>query len=182
VQPLALALALALTPTSWHTIVDHRIPDPEEHVTVFDGVTFGEQDLRLSVQVQTTGRPDKPDWDLIRQGFSGKTDTLFKVEYMPDGRVICDFTGTEGKAQAYGGPSLDDGRWHWVTCTKTTDAVTLAVDGREVARDDEAIGELPDGGDIIVGAHNAEGTSERFEGLIQRVHIATSGASRENSR
>lgn len=179
-QPLALALALVLTPTSWHTIVDQRLADPEDHVTVLDGVTFGDQDLSLSVQVQTTDRPDKPDWDLIRQGFSASSSTLFKVEYMPDGRAICDFTGADGKAKAHGGPRLDDGRWHWVTCTKTAHAVTLTVDGREVARDDEAIGELTDGGDIIVGAHNAKGTSERFEGLIQRVHIATSGESREN--
>jgi hypothetical protein len=46
-----------------------------------DALNPGSRDVRLSIRLKTTG---KPDWDLIRKGYSAGSGSLYKVEVPVD--------------------------------------------------------------------------------------------------
>ena len=58
---------------------------------------------------------------------------MFKVELFPHGKIKaqaqCIFIGTTTRITVHAGPSLNDGNWHTIVCHKTSDQVTLTVDG-----------------------------------------------------
>ena len=93
----------------------------------------GAADVTASVQVNTTYMPGTKgfDFDLIRSSPTGK---MYKVELFPHGgkaQAQCIFhgsvNGTATRITLHKGPSLNDGVWHTITCTKTANQVTLTI-------------------------------------------------------
>jgi hypothetical protein len=93
----------------------------------------GTADVTASVQINTTYMPGTggADFDLIRSSPTGK---MYKVELFPHGRKAqaqCIFhgslNGTATRITLHAGPSLKDGEWHTITCTKTANQVTLTI-------------------------------------------------------
>ena len=73
----------------------------------------------------TAGGKGDFDWDMVKKGG-------YKIEiYRKKGKdqARCSFTSGSGKIAFQDGPSLTDGIWHTVSCSKTSNAVTLRVDG-----------------------------------------------------
>jgi hypothetical protein len=98
----------------------------------------GTGDVTASVQINTTYMPGTGslDFDLIRSSPTGK---MYKVELFPHGgkaQAQCIFhgslNGTATRITLHAGPSLKDGLWHTIVCTKTTNSVTLSIDGAAV--------------------------------------------------
>lgn len=174
-HPLSIALALALSSAaSWTTVASWPGPIPEGDdpgvVESTEALNPGARDFRMSVQMRTTKRPDKPDWDLIRKGTANGSSTQYKVEYMPEGQALCDYEGTDGSASVQDGPALDDGRWHTVACIKTANTLSLQIDGRVVGTDEDSIGEISNDEPVIIGAHGPSG-GERFEGDLRNARM-----------
>jgi hypothetical protein len=93
----------------------------------------GTADVTASVQINTTYMPGTGnlDFDLIRSSPTGK---MYKVELFPHGakaQAQCIFhgslNGTATRITLHAGPSLNDAVWHTITCTKTTNQVTLTI-------------------------------------------------------
>ena len=93
----------------------------------------GTANVTASVQINTTYMPGTGslDFDLIRSSPTGK---MYKVELFPHGgkaQAQCIFhgslNGTATRITLHAGPSLDDGVWHTITCTKTATQVTLTI-------------------------------------------------------
>jgi hypothetical protein len=98
----------------------------------------GTADVTASVQVNTTYMPGTSglDFDLIRSAPAGK---MYKVELFPHGgkaQAQCIFhgslNGTATRITLHKGPSLNDGVWHTITCTKTANQVTLTIATNDV--------------------------------------------------
>ena len=174
-HPLSIALALALSaPASWTTVASWPglIPEGADPRVVASTAALnpGARTFRMSVQMRTMKRPDKPDWDLIRKGTAKGSSTQYKVEYMPEGQALCDYDGTDGSASVQGGPALDDGRWHTVACIKTANTLSLQIDGRVVGTDRNSIGKISNDEPVVIGAHGPSG-GERFEGDLQNARM-----------
>jgi hypothetical protein len=95
-------------------------------------------DVTASVQVNTSYMPGtgRLDFDLIRSSPTGK---MYMVELFPHGgkaQAQCIFrgslNGTATHITLYAGPSLNDGMWHTITCTKTANQVTLTIATNDV--------------------------------------------------
>jgi hypothetical protein len=93
----------------------------------------GAADVTAQVEVRTTAMPGTGslDFDLIRSSPTGK---MYKVELFPHGgkaQAQCIFhgslNGTATRITLHAGPSLNDGLWHTITCTKTPNQVTLTI-------------------------------------------------------
>lgn len=98
----------------------------------------GTADVTASVQINTTYMPGtgSSDFDLLRSSPTGK---MYKVELFPHGgkaQAQCIFkgslNGTATHITLHAGPSLKDGLWHTIVCTKTTNSVSLTIDGAVV--------------------------------------------------
>lgn len=126
--------------------------------------------VRISLWIKTKYRPAKPDWDLFKKGYAGKSD-LMKIEYQPDGRVSLGFEGSEGKKNLYGGPRLNDNRWHEVAAEKTDDEIRLMIDGKTVASKRIRIGSINNDYNVIIGAYRERANAGQFHGLIDDVRV-----------
>ena len=97
------------------------------------------------VTVQTTHTPGTGnlDFDLMRASPTGK---MYKIELFPHGKdraqAQCIFIGSSTRITVHAGPSLNDGKPHTIVCRKTTNRVTLTVDGNPVGSANVTIGSI----------------------------------------
>jgi Concanavalin A-like lectin/glucanases superfamily len=79
--------------------------------------------------------------NIIQKGQSGTPGGYFKLQ-APGGVVQCLFRGSLGNGGVGSGRTLNDGAWHVITCTRTAAAVTMVVDGVQVATLKHATGNI----------------------------------------
>ncbi len=87
--------------------------------------------MTATVEINTTFLPGTGgfDFDLLR---SAKGNPQYKIELYPrSGKhwLQCIFHGSVANTTLHKGPSLNDGAWHTIVCTKTSNQVSLTVDG-----------------------------------------------------
>jgi hypothetical protein len=135
----------------------------------------GGKDVTVTLHMKTGLLPPSTveDWDLFKKG-SYDTGNEIKMEYYPTGQASCGFAGTHGGSGTYAeikhlGPKLDDNKWHEISCTKTSSAITLKVDGKTVDSQSVTIGTISNAEPIVLGSHSAG--SEYFNGLIDEVSV-----------
>jgi hypothetical protein len=129
----------------------------------------GRKKITLTIRLNTTLAPARPDWDLMRKGVFGSGTGNYKVEFQPGGRATCGFLGSRGKeAELTAGPALNDGRWHTVQCVKTTNQVRLIVDGRRFTKR-VRVGSISNGDPLIIGARDSG--SEFFRGALDEASV-----------
>jgi len=92
----------------------------------------GSKDVTVSVDVNTTFMPGTSnfDFDLVR---STPGNPMYKVELYPRSGLAqaqCIFHGSTANTTWHKGPSLNDGAWHTIVCTKTSSSVSLTIDGK----------------------------------------------------
>ncbi len=91
----------------------------------------GSQNVSATVGINTTAMPGTGglDFDILR---SSKAGQQYKIELFPkNGKALalCFFSGSLAHKQITAGPGLNDGQWHTITCTKTSNQISLIVDG-----------------------------------------------------
>jgi hypothetical protein len=126
-----------------------------------DALNPGSRDIRLTIYIKTTHRPDTPDWDLFRKGYAYKSPGRYKMEYQPTGQASCDFADraeSHGAGRVMGGPDLADGRWHKVSCTKTATSIELTVDSQNVATKEVRFGTIANQDPVVLGTYRGSGS------------------------
>ena len=98
----------------------------------------GTATLRITARVKFTvvPSPSVVDYDLVRKGLSGTVGGDWKMEIYPPspgssiGPAYCFFQdATRASAFIRDTRNLADGKWHTITCTKTSSAISVTVDG-----------------------------------------------------
>jgi len=104
---------------------------PRHLVTVPDYAALdpGYRDYAVTVRLRTTNHFG----NVVQKGQATAAGGNFKIQ-IPNGIAQCYFRGSAGSVLTSSPRALNDGRWHTVRCGRTSDGVTLAVDGRTVAR------------------------------------------------
>lgn len=126
-----------------------------------DALNPGSRDIRLTIYIKTTHRPDTPDWDLFRKGYAYKSPGRYKMEYQPTGQASCDFADraeSHGAGRVMGGPDLADGRWHQISCTKTATSIELTVDSQTVATKEVRLGAIANTDPVVLGTYRGSGS------------------------
>jgi hypothetical protein len=137
-----------------------------------------DQNVALTIRMKTTvlPPPTTQDWDLIRSAGGYYDGDEYKMEYAPDGTAHCAFKGngaTGYKEVVSGGPPLNDGNWHTITCVKTPNQVQTVVDGVVYAKY-ALIGTITITKGILIGAHpsaTGTGASEFFNGALDEASL-----------
>lgn len=82
----------------------------------------------VHLKTRSTPPPGPDDWDLFRKGLYTAGGTEYKMELRRNGQVSCGFEGTDGYAELSAGPAVNDGKWHTVSCVKTSTVIKVIVD------------------------------------------------------
>jgi hypothetical protein len=137
----------------------------------------GSQDVSATVQINTTAMPGTGglDFDILR---SSKAGQQYKIELFPKNGLalaLCFFSGSVAHKQITAGPRLNDGNWHTITCTKTSNQISLIVDGVVVKTATIQIGTIvhkitP----LTIGYKPGSGTSgeDFYIGMLRNVSVS----------
>jgi len=127
----------------------------------------GRKKVTLTIHVNTTSAPVRPDWDLLRKGVFGDGVGDYKIEFQPSGQASCGFAGSLRSADLTAGPRLNDGRWHGVQCVKTANEIRLIVDGQRFTKR-VRVGSISNGSALLIGARAG---SEFFRGALDEASV-----------
>ncbi len=163
---------------------DHTRPNtppaqPQRLVTVGDSrLNPGTGDYAITVRFRTTHSYG----NMIQKGQSGNRGGYFKWQ-IPNGKLSCMFrgVGTNGqtlqKSVHSGTTPLNDGQWHTVRCERTSDRVTLTIDGTLTRRGLGPTGSISNNVPLSIAGKTAcdqiEVTCDYFAGDIDYVKIET---------
>ena len=149
----------------------------DSSVTVPDSPSLdpGADDITFTVHVTFSAIP-ATDYDVLRKGLSTSSGGDYKVE------ILKKKSGTEAWASCFFGGSaagkgvtfrqnLADSQWHTITCAKTSDAISVTVDGRTTTKS-VTIGSISNSSPLWLGA-KFKGTTpkDRYQGLMDEVSI-----------
>jgi hypothetical protein len=136
----------------------------------------GTATLTITAKVRFTVIPTPAvvDYDLVRKGVSATPGGEFKMEIYPTssyttGPAYCLFKDSAGKvAFIRDTRNLADGKWHTISCVKTSTAIKVIVDG--VTRSKPAsLGAISNTSPLTVGAK--PGGGDQYRGDMDEVGI-----------
>ena len=111
----------------------------------------GADRVQMRMFVKTTSLPAAGvDFDLYRKGKVPGNE--YKMEIQPDGRLSCTFDGSLDHQTIFAGPKLNDGKWHYVVCTKEDNSITLTVDKVSWSKT-VTIGSISNDQPLVLGAY-----------------------------
>ena len=137
----------------------------------------GTAPIRFTVHVRYTVTPPKgstTDYDILRKGTSSDSAQFYKVEIRPDNRAVCRFVGsktTKSGILIHTGPTLNDGRWHTITCAKTATSISLVVDGKTFTKSG-TVGSISNTGPLTLGAKPGKSFSDFYNGDLDEVSVS----------
>ena len=128
----------------------------------------GSANITLTIHVKTSGTPPPlpADWDLLRKGLYS-TGTEYKLELVRTGQASCGFEGTGGYAELVAGPAINDGKWHTVSCVKSSTAIEVVVDGQAFSKA-ARLGSIANTSDVVIGSRPG---SDWFKGQLDEASI-----------
>jgi hypothetical protein len=134
-----------------------------------DSLNAGTSDFAFTIHVETSSVPTSGDYDIMRKGVYSTTTTSqeYKMEIQQSGQASCAFRGSTGHAQIIAGPSVADGQWHTLECSKTSTAITLTVDGQSFSHSVQ-IGSVSNTSPLVMGAHPG---SDYYKGLLDEASV-----------
>ena len=121
---------------------------PQHIVTVPDSAALdpGTRDYAVTVRLRTTHKFG----NIIQKGQATVSGGNFKLQ-IPSGIVQCLFRGSSGTLLISTPRALNDGKWHTVTCARTSTGVRLEVDGSTVARRSGKTGKISNSWPLSIG-------------------------------
>ncbi len=127
----------------------------------------GNSDITISLKVRFTVKPSRSvhDYDLVRKGSS----SYYKIEITEQGKARCQFHGSNGDAGLVVGPNLADGKWHTISCTKTSTKISGKADGASASHGAH-VGSISNGVALSLGG-KASGTQDLYQGFMDEVKI-----------
>ncbi|HET7326998.1 MAG TPA: LamG domain-containing protein [Nocardioidaceae bacterium] len=109
---------------------------PERLVTIDDPrMNPGSGDFAITIRFRTT----HSFGNMLQKGQAGSKGGYFKWQ-IPKGKLTCLFRGydaqgnRQSKAVNSGAVPLNDGDWHVVRCARTSDRLTMTIDGERTRR------------------------------------------------
>ena len=108
------------------------------------------------------------DFDVLRKGRGTSEGGSFKLEILTSGAAFCDFRGSAADGSVSSSSALTTGRWHTVTCSRTSSTVT--VDGTSRTKS-VSTGTISNSGSLYIGARSSSG-GDQYRGTVDAVSVS----------
>lgn len=135
----------------------------------------GTRDFAVTVRLRTT----QATGNIVQKGQARTSGGYFKME-TTNGRAYCVFRGSGGTVAVGSGVEVDDGAWHFITCERTGNTVTMSVDWRVTARRSGSTGRIDNVEPLTIGGkphcNQASVDCDYFAGVLDVVRLDEPGA------
>ena len=137
----------------------------------------GAAPIQFTMHVRYTVTPPKgstTDYDILRKGTSSDSAQFYKAEIRPDNRAVCRFVGSKTSKTGiliHTGPTLNDGKWHTISCSKGNTNISLVVDGKTFTKSG-TVGSISNAGPLTLGAKPGSPFSDFYNGDLDEVSVA----------
>ena len=137
----------------------------------------GAAPIQFTMHVRYTVTPPKgstTDYDILRKGTSSDSAQFYKAEIRPDNRAVCRFVGSKTSKTGiliHTGPTLNDGKWHTISCTKGNTNISLVVDGKTFTKSG-TVGSISNTGPLTLGAKPGSPFSDFYNGDLDEVSVS----------
>jgi hypothetical protein len=167
-------------PTSNPTDTAYLFDGSDSRVIVNDDASLDPRASGFTVTawVNFTGVPTADiggDYDLARKGLASTSGGYWKIETAPNSTGtkvlgLCQMKGSVGRAKIKKAPyTLNDGRWHMISCTKTDTWISLTVDAKTYFKT-VTIGSIANAAPLTVGAKPGSG-GDWYNGFMDDVSL-----------
>ena len=137
----------------------------------------GAANFSFTAKINYTATPPNTsttDYDVLRKGTASDSAQFYKLEIRPDNRAVCRFVGSQTSSSGlsiHTGPTLNDGRWHSITCTKTATAIQLTIDAKTYTKTG-VVGSVTNTGSLSLGAKPGKTVTDHYNGSLDEVSIS----------
>ena len=137
----------------------------------------GTAPIQFTMHVRYTVTPPQgstTDYDILRKGTSSDSAQFYKAEIRPDNRAVCHFVGSKTSKNGiliHTGPTLNDGKWHTISCTKANSSISLVVDGKTFTKSG-TVGSISNTGPLTLGAKPGSTFSDFYNGDLDEVSVS----------
>jgi len=137
----------------------------------------GTAPIQFSVEVRytkTPGNTSTTDYDVLRKGTSSDSAQFYKLEIRHDNRAVCRFVGSNTNSSGiliHTGPTLNNGQWHTITCTKSDTQISLIVDGKAFTKNG-VVGSVSNSGPLTLGAKPGNRYTDFYNGDLDEVSVS----------
>ncbi len=132
----------------------------------------GSKGFSYGAWVKFLGVPPPETWDVIRKGLNSDRGGYYKLELQNIGgaaKARCYVEGSSGSESVTGSTSINDGRWHQVTCTRRNGVVTLTIDSNTRSVNGST-GTIANSSELTIGAKPTG--DDYFAGLIDLARVS----------
>ena len=137
----------------------------------------GTAPIQFTVEVRytkTPGTTSTTDYDVLRKGTSSDSAQFYKLEIRHDNRAVCRFVGSNTTSSGiliHTGPTLNNGQWHTITCTKSDTQISLIVDGKTFTKNG-VVGSIANSGPLTLGAKPGSRYTDFYNGDLDEVSVS----------
>ena len=137
----------------------------------------GAANFTFTAKISYTATPPNSsttDYDVLRKGTASDSAQFYKLEIRPDNRAVCRFVGSKTSSSGlsiHTGPTLNDGRWHSVICTKTATTIQLTIDAKTYTKSG-TVGSITNTGSLSLGAKPGKTVTDHYNGSLDEVSIS----------
>jgi Laminin G domain len=106
-------------------------PTHPAHVVIVPSTSLldpGSDDFAITMRLRTIYQFG----NIVQKGQATVPGGSWKLQ-IPNGHVQCWFRGSAGSVLVTAPQQINDGKWHIIRCERTSDGVSLAIDGRTAA-------------------------------------------------
>ena len=157
----------------------YRFDGADSYVSVpsSSALNPGTAPISFTAHVRYTRTPPSgstSDYDVLRKGTASDSAQFYKLEIRSDNRAVCRFVGSKTTSTGlliHTGPALNDGRWHKLTCKKTSSRIKLIVDGTAYSKSG-TVGSISNSGPLTLGAKPGSPFTDYYTGDLDEVSVS----------
>jgi Concanavalin A-like lectin/glucanases superfamily len=157
----------------------YRFDGKSSYVQVPTSTTLnpGTAPIQFTVEIRytkTPGNTSTTDYDVLRKGTSSDSAQFYKLEIRHDNRAVCRFVGSKTNSTGiliHTGPTLNNGGWHRITCTKSDTQISLTVDGKTFTKNG-MVGSIANSGPLTLGAKPGSRYTDFYNGDLDEVSVS----------
>lgn len=109
--------------------------------------------------------------NLVQKGYYNQRGGQYKLQLAAGGVPVCVVFGSGGRVKAVAKRGVANGHWHRVACARTSNRVTVWIDGKRAGTGDGATGRIANDAPVKIAGKKTKPANKQFRGRVDNVYM-----------